>query len=81
MNETNIIIYNTARSKASVSLLVKDSTVGKMRLSLFDRCLIGNLKLLESRYKVTSIKGFSTINLLDACLICKNPIPKKELNK
>jgi hypothetical protein len=26
MNETNIIIYNTARSKASVSQLVKDGT-------------------------------------------------------
>jgi len=26
MNENNIIIYNTARSKASVSQLVKDGT-------------------------------------------------------
>jgi len=40
-------------------------------MSLFDRCLTGNLKLLESKYKVTYIKGFPVINLLDACLIRK----------
>lgn len=40
-------------------------------MSLFDRCLTRNLKLLESKYKVTYIKGFPVINLLDACLIHK----------
>ena len=81
MNENNIIIHNTARNKASVSLLTKDGTVGKVISNLLHRCFIQYLKFAEYRYEITDIKAFSTINLLDACLICKNPIPKKELNK
>ena len=81
MNKTNIIIYNTTRSRASVSLLAKYGMVGKMISNLFHRCLTGNLKLIENRYKTTDIKAFTAINLLDACLICKNLIQKKELGK
>jgi len=81
MNETTTITYNTARNKASVSLLTKDGTVGKMISNLFDRCFIENLNFAEYRYETIDIKAFSTINLLDACLICKNHIPKEELNQ
>jgi len=39
--------------------------------NLLHRCLIGNLKLLEGKYKITYFRALSVINLLDVCLIRK----------
>ncbi len=47
--------------------------VGKMiNDNLFDRCLIGNLKLVENRVKTLCSWAYSANNLFDDCLIRDN---------
>jgi len=47
--------------------------------SLFDRCLIANLYLLESKCLVPCITAFSPKNLFDCCLINTKKQLKREL--